>query len=141
MRWSSTCEDWHESEPGPLPVASRQEVCHANRHPEHCCGPVRRRARLRPQQQQKQQGGPLAPSGAAGNGSITELMKARGLTEADVTAALKTYTPTGGRDEYLLFASGGHSGQVIVIGIPSMRILKYIAVFTPDLATVGTKPR
>ena len=32
----------------------------------------------------------------------------------------------------MLFASGGHSGQVIVIGLPSMRILKYIAVFTPE---------
>jgi hypothetical protein len=53
-------------------------------------------------------------------------MKARGLSEADVTAALKTYTPTGKLDEYLTFASGGHSGQVLVIGVPSMRILKYI---------------
>jgi nitrous-oxide reductase len=31
-----------------------------------------------------------------------------------------------------MFASGGHSGQVIAIGMPSMRILKVIAVFTPD---------
>jgi len=82
-------------------------------------------------QQQQQQGSALAPA-AAGNGDVAALMKARGLTEADVTAALKTYIPTGGRDEYLIFASGGHAGQVIVIGIPSMRILKYIAVFTPE---------
>ena len=40
--------------------------------------------------------------------------------------------PPGGRDEYLLFASGGHSGQVHVIGVPSMRLLKTIAVFTPE---------
>ena len=59
-------------------------------------------------------------------------MRARGLSEADVTAALKTYTPTGKKDEYYLFSSGGQSGQVIVIGLPSMRILKYIAVFTPE---------
>jgi nitrous-oxide reductase len=59
-------------------------------------------------------------------------MKARGLTEADVQAALKTYTPTGKFDEFLMFASGGHSGHVLVIGVPSMRILKYIAVFTPE---------
>jgi nitrous-oxide reductase len=59
-------------------------------------------------------------------------MEARGLSEADVSAALKTYTPTGGRDEYLLFASGGHSGQVLVIGLPSMRLLKVIAVFAPE---------
>lgn len=64
--------------------------------------------------------------------SIQSLMKQRGLNEADVTAALKTYVPPGKHDEYLMFASGGHSGQVIVIGVPSMRILKYIAVFTPE---------
>lgn len=64
--------------------------------------------------------------------SIQSLMKERGLNEADVTAALKTYVPPGKHDEYLMFASGGHSGQVIVIGVPSMRILKYIAVFTPE---------
>ena len=72
-----------------------------------------------------------SPSGGAA-GSLTDLMKARGLSEADVTAALKTYTPTGKLDEYLALASGGHSGHVIVIGVPSMRILKYIAVFTPE---------
>jgi len=77
-------------------------------------------------------GGALAPPAGNGNGSMAELMKARGLSEADVNAALQTYTPTGGRDEYLLFASGGHSGQVMVIGLPSMRILKVIAVFTPE---------
>ena len=31
-----------------------------------------------------------------------------------------------------MFASGGHSGNMMVIGIPSMRILKHIAVFTPE---------
>jgi len=71
-----------------------------------------------------------APSN--GNGKVGDLMQARGLSEADVAAALKTYTPTGGRDEYLMFASGGHSGQVMVIGMPSMRILKVIGVFTPE---------
>lgn len=71
-------------------------------------------------------------NGSAGNGDLKALMQARGLGESDVLAALKTYTPTGGRDEYLMFASGGHSGQVIVIGLPSMRILKVIGVFTPE---------
>src|SRR5690554_6550913 len=64
--------------------------------------------------------------------SLKELMAARGLTEADVNAALKTYTPTGKKDEYYIFASGGHGGNLIVIGVPSMRILKYIGVFTPE---------
>lgn len=70
--------------------------------------------------------------GGQTSGSITDLMKARNLSEADVTAALKTYTPTGKHDEYLIMASGGHSGHAVVIGVPSMRILKYIGVFTPE---------
>jgi nitrous-oxide reductase len=64
--------------------------------------------------------------------SVTQLMQQRQLSEADVTAALKTYEPTGKHDDFYMLASGGHSGQVIVIGIPSMRILKYIGVFTPE---------
>jgi nitrous-oxide reductase len=64
--------------------------------------------------------------------TLKEVMDARGLTEKDVLAAAKTYVPTGGRDEYIAFSSGGQSGQVIVYGIPSMRILKYIGVFTPE---------
>jgi len=35
-------------------------------------------------------------------------------------------------DKYVVFSSGGQSGQVIAYGVPSMRILKYIAVFTPE---------
>ena len=74
----------------------------------------------------------VTKGGVGTSASLTDLMKARNLSEADVNAALKTYTPTGRMDEYLTFASGGHGGQVIVIGVPSMRILKYIAVFTPE---------
>jgi len=61
-----------------------------------------------------------------------EIVRERQLTPADIKAALATYTPTGRHDEYVMFASGGHSGQVIAIGMPSMRILKVIPVFTPD---------
>ena len=64
--------------------------------------------------------------------TLKDVMKRRGLSEKDILAAAKTYTPTGGRDEYLAFSSGGQSGQVIVYGVPSMRILKYIGVFTPE---------
>ena len=64
--------------------------------------------------------------------SLEQVMTARGLTQADILAAAKTYTPTGKIDEYVVFSSGGQSGQVIVYGVPSMRILKYIAVFTPE---------
>ncbi len=60
------------------------------------------------------------------------IAEARGLTPDDVAAALKTYMPTGRHDDYVMFASGGHAGQIFVVGLPSMRILKTIAVFTPE---------
>lgn len=66
------------------------------------------------------------------SGEAAAIAQARGLSPADISAALKTYMPTGVHDEYLIFASGGHSGQVLVIGVPSMRLLKVIAVFTPE---------
>ena len=68
----------------------------------------------------------------ADGGELQNIMKARGLTENDVIRAAKTYNPTGVKDEYVVFSSGGQSGQMIVYGVPSMRILKYIAVFTPE---------
>ena len=63
---------------------------------------------------------------------INAIAEARGLTPADIAAAVKTYTPSGKHDEYYMFSSGGQSGQVYVLGLPSMRILKTIAVFTPE---------
>jgi nitrous-oxide reductase len=81
----------------------------------------------------KQNGAPSSTGAALGaSGSLKDLMTARGLSEADVEAALKTYVPTGKQDEYLIFASGGQSGQVLVMGVPSMRLLKVIGVFTPE---------
>src|SRR5262249_11010999 len=65
-------------------------------------------------------------------GDADQLIKERNLNPDDVAAALATYQPSGRFDEFVMFASGGHSGQVHVIGIPSMRILKTIAVFSPD---------
>ena len=64
--------------------------------------------------------------------SAMQIASTRGLTPDDINAALKTFMPSGKWDDYILFASGGHSGNVIAIGVPSMRILKNIAVFTPE---------
>ncbi len=74
----------------------------------------------------------LVAGHAAAAESLNDVMSRRGLTQKDILAAAKTYTPTGGRDEYVVFSSGGQSGQLIVYGIPSMRILKYVGVFTPE---------
>jgi nitrous-oxide reductase len=75
----------------------------------------------------------MAASGLAFSAeSLQDVMKRRNLSQQDLLAASKTYVPTGKRDEFLAFSSGGQSGQIIVYGIPSMRILKYIGVFTPE---------
>jgi nitrous-oxide reductase len=50
-------------------------------------------------------------------------------------AAVATYVAPGDIDEYYLFYSGGHSGNVYVAGIPSMRHISTIPVFTPYPAT------
>lgn len=50
-------------------------------------------------------------------------------------AALATYVAPGDLDKYYLFKSGGHSGQVYVFGVPSMRHISTIPVFTPYPAT------
>ena len=75
--------------------------------------------------------GRKASTPAAGAEGAEAIAAARNLTPDDVSAALKTYTPSGRHDDYIMFASGGHSGQVFVIGVPSMRLLRSIAVFTP----------
>ncbi|QDF28172.1 Sec-dependent nitrous-oxide reductase [Halarcobacter anaerophilus] len=75
----------------------------------------------------------LTASVASGaTGELSKVMKERGLSEIDVVRAAKTYNPTGVKDKYVVFSSGGQSGQMIVYGVPSMRLLKYIGVFTPE---------
>jgi len=76
--------------------------------------------------------GLAAASSAYAAESLQDVMKRRNLSQQDLLAAAKTYTPSGKRDEFIAFSSGGQSGQIIVYGVPSMRILKYLAVFTPE---------
>ena len=66
---------------------------------------------------------PTPPKQAARSGGA--------VTSDIAVAAQKTYVPPGDLDEFYMFASGGHSGQVYVYGLPSMRHLATIPVFTP----------
>ncbi len=62
--------------------------------------------------------------------------KGRSGARSDVQeAAQKVYVAPGDLDEYYFFASGGHSGQIYVYGIPSMRHISTIPVFAPYPAT------
>jgi nitrous-oxide reductase len=78
----------------------------------------------------------IAPKAiTSAQGSPTDwqtIAQQRGLTEADMRAAAMTYTPSGVMDEYVMFASAGQGGQVLAIGMPSMRLLRLISVFTPE---------
>lgn len=65
-------------------------------------------------------------------GDAAKIIQERGLNPDDVNAALATYLPSGRYDDYVMFTSGGHSGQVFAIGLPSMRLLRVIAAFTPE---------
>jgi nitrous-oxide reductase len=71
-------------------------------------------------------------AGRGGGADVSAIARERGLSDADILAAVKTYQPTGHMDDYIMIASGGHSGQVLVIGVPSMRLLKVVAAFTPE---------
>ena len=59
----------------------------------------------------------------------------RRVPVADASAATKTYVAPGDKDQFYLFYSGGHSGQVYVAGMPSMRHIATIPVFGPYPAT------
>lgn len=64
---------------------------------------------------------PSVPKGAKKAANVSDL----------AVAAQKTYIAPGDLDEYYLFSSGGHSGQIYVHGVPSMRHISTIPVFTP----------
>ena len=51
----------------------------------------------------------IAATTATAGTSLKDVMEKRGLTENDVIRAAKTYNPTGGRDEFIVFSSGGQS--------------------------------
>jgi nitrous-oxide reductase len=68
---------------------------------------------------------PSAPKGARQTGAVSDV----------AAAAMKVYVAPGDLDEYYMFSSGGHSGQVYVYGLPSGRHITTIPVFTPYPAT------
>jgi nitrous-oxide reductase len=58
-----------------------------------------------------------------------------GATSDAAIAAQKVYVAPGDHDEYYMFASGGQSGNIYVYGVPSMRHISTIPVFSPYPAT------
>lgn len=69
---------------------------------------------------------------AACSGRKPEAPGQRPMATGDVqAAAMASYIKPGDLDKYYLFYSGGHSGQVFVAGVPSMRHITTIPVFAP----------
>lgn len=79
----------------------------------------------------------IAPAAVAGTLLLFTGCNPPGKTTASSTAkpaeansaAARTWVAPGDKDEFYLFYSGGHSGQVFVAGLPSMRHITTIPVF------------
>ncbi|MBK8973463.1 MAG: nitrous-oxide reductase [Hahellaceae bacterium] len=77
--------------------------------------------------------GATALAGAAGLGSA--VMTRESWAAAVKESSQKIHVNPGELDEYYGFWSGGHQGEVRVMGVPSMRELMRIPVFNIDSAT------
>lgn len=66
------------------------------------------------------------------SGELFEVAEHRGLNDQEQLAALKTFVPSGGLDTHMVLLTTGSSGRLAMVGLPSMRILKYSGLFTPE---------
>ncbi|MGI9574933.1 TAT-dependent nitrous-oxide reductase [Alloalcanivorax xenomutans] len=80
--------------------------------------------------------GTLGGAALAGAATLGGVVMTRETWASSVKEAMaKAHVGPGELDEYYGFWSGGHSGEVRVLGVPSMRELLRIPVFNVDSAT------
>ena len=73
-----------------------------------------------------------AVAAAAPATPIDEIIRERNLSPDEAAAALKVFVPPGRYDDFVMITSGGHRGSVMLYGIPSMRLLKEVPVYSAD---------
>src|SRR5690606_20891145 len=66
------------------------------------------------------------------SGELAQVAKERQLEPKHLIAAAKTYSPSGAKNEYLALMGTGVSGRLVVMSMPAMKILKYVAVFSAE---------
>ncbi len=76
-------------------------------------------------------GGVLAAAVVLGASACGQAPQKAAKPQNHADAARASYVAPGDLDSYYLFYSGGHSGQVFVAGVPSLRHIATIPVFTP----------